>query len=61
MGAGVTVDGRKVGITRVLHGKTDQRGIAAFKNLRPAKAGTVTVSATKPGFMSATIKVSVRP
>jgi hypothetical protein len=60
-GASVSVDGRKVGITRVLHGKTDQRGIATFRNLRPVKAGTVKVSATKSGFVSASIKVTVRP
>ena len=60
-GARVTVDGRKVGMKQVLHGKTNQRGIATFKNLHPLKAGTVKVSATKAGFVSATIKVSVRP
>jgi plastocyanin len=60
-GVRVTVDGRKVGIPRILHGKTDQRGIATFKNLRPVKAGTVKVSAIKSGFVSASVKVSVRP
>lgn len=60
-GAGITVDGRKVGMKQVLHRNTDPRGIATFKHLRPLKAGTVKVSARKSGFVSATTRVSVRP
>ena len=59
-GARVTVDGHKVGMKRVLHGKTDRRGITTFKNLHPLKAGTIKVSATKAGFVSAAITVRVR-
>jgi len=58
-GVKVSLDGRKVGIKKVLHKTTNGKGVASFKNVKPRKRGTIIIHATKSGFKSALSKVRV--
>jgi hypothetical protein len=57
--ADVTVDAGKVG-AKVHHGTTNAKGQATFKNLRASKTGTITVTVSKEGFETATVRVHVK-
>jgi hypothetical protein len=61
VGATVTLDGHKVGIKKMLTGTTNRHGIVTFKHVRPTKKGTISISASKAGWATATIGISVLP
>jgi hypothetical protein len=60
-GVKVSLDGRSVGIKKVLAKMTDPQGVAIFRKLRPTRSGTIKVKASRPGFPSVTVRVRVLP
>jgi hypothetical protein len=58
-GATVTVDAHKVGVAKALTGITNKHGVVTFKHVRPSRKGTISISASKPGWATATIGIVV--
>jgi hypothetical protein len=59
-GAIVALDARNVGVTKIVKHKTNSKGRATFRTLRPKRAGKITISASKKGFTSNKVRVRVR-
>jgi hypothetical protein len=57
--ASVSLDARKLGVSRVRHAHTNADGVASFKGIQPQRTGSFKVSAEKDGFdsQSATVRV----
>lgn len=55
----VSLDGRLGGIKKVKQAKTDKTGHARFSGLVAKKKGSVLITASKPGYRSVTLKISV--
>ena len=60
-GVSVVIDGRATGIAKVRRAKTDARGAAVFKSLRPTRAGIVIIRASLAAYPSVAKRVKVRP
>jgi hypothetical protein len=56
----VTLDGRKVGITRLQRGMTDRKGNTVLRPIKPARRGTIIVSARKTGYRTVTLSLSIK-
>lgn len=58
--AAVTLDARKVGVSRVLKATSNGKGVVSFRNLRPKRVGNVVISVSKKGYAGKKLKVKVR-
>jgi hypothetical protein len=59
-GAQVSLDGRKVGLPKVLNRNTGPKGQVVFKHLRPHNTGTMVVRISKLGFLAEKRSFKVR-
>jgi hypothetical protein len=59
-GATVTLDARKVGLRKILKVKTNGKGAAGFRQVRPTRPGKLTISVSKKGFAGKRIHLGVR-
>jgi plastocyanin len=60
-GAQVALDGRKVGLKAVVRHRTNGKGVARFAGLRPARTGTVKITASRAGYRSRSVTMRVKP
>jgi hypothetical protein len=58
--ARVLLDGRRVGISSIRKSKTDSKGAATFKHVRPTKTGKLLLTASKSGMVSAKKQLKVK-
>jgi plastocyanin len=58
-GVTVKLDGRSVGMSKIVKAKTNGHGKVVYKSLHPSRAGTVVITVSKQGFKSAKLKLHV--
>lgn len=59
--AAVRVNGTAAGISRTLHARTGPKGRATFRTLHGLHAGTLTITASHPGYRTVTLTLPVHP
>lgn len=58
-GTRIVVDARRLGMARLRQGNTNAYGIVTFANLWPPHGGVLAITASKPGYASVTVELSV--
>jgi len=60
-GASVRLDGHSAGLPHVLSAKTNENGVATFSGLRIMHPGSLTITASKPGYRGGVTSIHLRP